>query len=316
MKRKLLSLGTAIGFFAAALLPLSVSAATTTVYDATPSPLPPNVASLGFQATSTSEFGDRIVLGGADRELQDVTVTMSNWALYSTYENDERYSASSETWTHDITLNIYDDELDANGVPTTLLASSTEEVTIPWRPEADPTCAGGTAWRADDSLCYNGIAFNTTFDMSGLGVTLPDEVIVSVAYDTQTYGANPIGVTGPYNSLNVGVPSNQAVTIGTDENTDAVFWDTSHAPFYADGGAGGVGVLREDANWTPNGTVAFKINAAAPLVGPATNKDDCKHGGWESFNNPTYKNQGDCVSAVASKGKAKGNPTVANSPTF
>jgi hypothetical protein len=37
-----------------------------------------------------------------------------------------------------------------------------------------------------------------------------------------------------------------------------------------------------------------------------TSKDACKDGGWESFNNPAFKNQGDCVSFVASEGKAGG----------
>lgn len=35
-----------------------------------------------------------------------------------------------------------------------------------------------------------------------------------------------------------------------------------------------------------------------PLVGPPTNKDECKDGRWETFNNPTFKNQGACVSLV------------------
>ena len=30
-----------------------------------------------------------------------------------------------------------------------------------------------------------------------------------------------------------------------------------------------------------------------------TNKDQCKDDGWKAFNNPTFKNQGDCVSYVA-----------------
>lgn len=48
----------------------------------------------------------------------------------------------------------------------------------------------------------------------------------------------------------------------------------------------------------------------------ATNKDECKDGGWKNFQT-AYKNQGDCVSAVASSGKANGNPEVmANNPTF
>jgi len=34
-----------------------------------------------------------------------------------------------------------------------------------------------------------------------------------------------------------------------------------------------------------------------PVVGPPTNKDQCKNGGWMTFNTPrTFKNQGDCVS--------------------
>jgi hypothetical protein len=39
----------------------------------------------------------------------------------------------------------------------------------------------------------------------------------------------------------------------------------------------------------------------------ATDKDQCKNGGYKNFQTE-YKNQGDCVSSVASDGKAKGNP--------
>lgn len=34
------------------------------------------------------------------------------------------------------------------------------------------------------------------------------------------------------------------------------------------------------------------------LVSPPTNIDECKKGGWKTFNNPTFKNQGECVSYV------------------
>jgi hypothetical protein len=40
-----------------------------------------------------------------------------------------------------------------------------------------------------------------------------------------------------------------------------------------------------------------------PLTGPPTSKDQCKNGGWQDFDNPTFKNQGDCVSFVATKGR-------------
>ena len=35
-----------------------------------------------------------------------------------------------------------------------------------------------------------------------------------------------------------------------------------------------------------------------PDTAPPTNKDDCKKQGWESFNNPTFGNQGQCVKWV------------------
>ena len=35
-----------------------------------------------------------------------------------------------------------------------------------------------------------------------------------------------------------------------------------------------------------------------PLIGPATTKAQCKKGGWKTFDNPSFKNQGQCVSYV------------------
>jgi hypothetical protein len=42
-------------------------------------------------------------------------------------------------------------------------------------------------------------------------------------------------------------------------------------------------------------------------VGPPATKDECKNGGWQQFNSPVFKNQGDCVSFVATGGKNGGN---------
>jgi hypothetical protein len=36
------------------------------------------------------------------------------------------------------------------------------------------------------------------------------------------------------------------------------------------------------------------------LIGPPTNQDQCKNGGWQRFNNPSFPNQGQCVSSVTS----------------
>ncbi len=44
-----------------------------------------------------------------------------------------------------------------------------------------------------------------------------------------------------------------------------------------------------------------------PFIGPPADKNECKNGGWETFNNPEFKNQGDCVSYVQSNENAEGN---------
>lgn len=249
--RKILSVLAFVFLFA-----FSLNASAAVIYDSNPSPLPANFASLGYQATSTAAAGDYVHLSGTERNLTTVTVGMSDWALYSDYIADVRYMSDSVKWTHPITVNIYSNQLDVNGVPTTLLATKTQTVDIPWRPAADPTCSTPTAWRAGDGNCYNGFAFNATFDLTSLNVTLPNDVIVSFAYDTQTYGKNPIGLNGPYNSLNVGIPTSQVPTVGSDDNADKIYWDTTY-PGYTAG-------LKEDFGWTPNGTVSMQINALTP----------------------------------------------------
>jgi len=308
MKRHLLL----ASLVALAVLPAAAASGAPTpsvVYNAVPSPLPGNVPSVGFQATQTSQFGDYVHLGGTARTLGAVTVTMSDWALYADYSLDARYLRNKSTWTHPITLNVYSSHLGTDGAPDTLLGTTTETVTIPWRPKADPACATTTAptgWKASDGQCYNGKAFNVTFNMSSLNVTLPSDVIIGIAYNTQSYGTAPIGSNGPYNSLNVGVPTGQTASVGTDDSANNVFWNTSTAASYADGGTAGVGTFRQDTKWSPNGTVAFMITATAPLVGPPTSMDQCKNGGWATFNAPSFKSQGGCEQFVQTSG-APGN---------
>ena len=299
--KRLISLATfVVAVLSVGLAAGSAFAASSVVYDATPSPLPPNVASLGFEATSTSEFGDYVHLTGANtnRRLNTVTVTMSDWAVYSDYSSDARYSANSATWSHPITLNIYSNHLGANGVPDTLLATTTQTVTIPWRPAV---------------YGFGGIAFNATFDLSSLNVTLPNDVIVGVAYNTADYGHAPIGTAGPYNSLNVGVPSGQTPSVGTDDNADNVFWNTSYAPFYTDGGTGGVGIFRLDTNWTPNGTVALQITASPPCVQTGFVRDGINLTAAQIGGNVTGNlDAGGCNIGVYYDNTTSGNVTNAN----
>jgi hypothetical protein len=50
-----------------------------------------------------------------------------------------------------------------------------------------------------------------------------------------------------------------------------------------------------------NITVNGVLQEPAPAT--PTSKDQCKDGGWQTFSDPSFKNQGDCVSFVATHGE-------------
>ena len=53
--------------------------------------------------------------------------------------------------------------------------------------------------------------------------------------------------------------------------------------------------------------IRVTVNNIPDLIGPPTDKNECKKDGWKIFDNPSFKNQGDCVSYVQSNGNAIGN---------
>jgi FG-GAP-like repeat len=233
----------------------AVAATPVLIYNSIPGPLPPNVPSLGYQAQQTSEFGDLIQFSGTDRTLTRVNVVMSDGALASDYPTYP--GANGPSWNHPLTINLYNvDNSGANPAPGTLIATRTQTFSIPWRPPADATCANPSYYRASDGNCYSGLAFSVTFDFSG--TTVPDQIIYGLAYNTETYGYNPIGSTGPYISLNFGL-SSVAPTVGSNPFPDTAYWNTSRASNYTDGGTAGVGIFRRDTAWSPySGAVSFE----------------------------------------------------------
>jgi hypothetical protein len=233
-------------------LALSGAAHAAVIYDSIPSPLPPNYPSLGFQATQTAEFGNGVNLAGTARDLGVVTIGMSNWALESTYEP----VGATNGFNHPLTVSFYN--VGVGGNVGSLIASLTQISFVPWRPEASGSC--GTAWLAPNNGCYNGLAFTVDFDFTSLNIVLPDQVIYGVAYNTETWGYRPIGIPGPYNSLNFGLPTT-GPTAGSNIDPDGAYWNTSTATNYTDGGAGGIGIFRKDTAWAPYAG-AITINAS------------------------------------------------------
>lgn len=219
------------------------AAQATVIYSNLPTVLPGNLPSWGYQATQTSEMGDQVQFAPGARRLNSATVTMSNWAQAS--------GSSDPGYNHNLTFSIYSNA--ANAAAGVSLATLTQSSLVPWRPAADAVnCTGANAgkwYSAADGACYNGFAFNVTFDFSAQNVMLPDEIVFGLSYNTQTYGKNPIGTDGPYNSLNyafVGGPP----SVGTDVDEDSLFLNTLNPGNLI---SGTVGVFGADSGWTGPG---------------------------------------------------------------
>ena len=247
--RKILS-SLALIALTAALAPAEV------LYSSIPNALPPNVPSVGYEATSTAEFGGLIQFAGSGGSYSALraTVVMSNWALASDYDS------TLAGYKQLLTLTIYN--VGPGDTVGTKIASDTVDAFIPWRPAASAGC--GTAWRAADGQCYNGLATEVTFDLPN--VTVSGQVIYGLSFDTTNYGANPTGTPGPYDSLNFGL-AETSPKVGSNPLPDTAYWNTTHAGFYTDNGAGGVGLFRQDTNWAPDsGALEFDTPEPATLT--------------------------------------------------
>jgi len=236
----------------------TASAAKTVIYSDIPSPLPGNLASVGFQATQTSEFGGQVEFGPGSWKSPTVKVTMSSFACVTGnwFKGDcETPSGSKFEWP--ITISLYSVEPD-NSVGT-LMARASKTFKLPYRPSFNILhCNSENAgkWYSGASKkCFNGKAFNISL---GLNVAkLPEKAIVSVAYNTSGYGAVPQGYATAcaskeegcfYDSLNVGLaevsPTVGAAPLRVEEKA---YLNAALGGDYCDGGAAGTGTFRLDS---------------------------------------------------------------------
>lgn len=264
-----------VGAFAVAMLTVAagpVAAATPPSFDNIPAVLPGNVASVGFEATQTSEFGDYVVLGGSVRARASlpVTVIMSIWACQSDEHGGPVCTTTpGATFSQPLTLTIY--AVDHSGTTPaagTQLLQTTHAFSLPYRPSYDPTCAG-TRFRATDGTCYNGLAFPVTFTLPA-GKDLPDELIWTIAFDTGSSGYHPTGdQTKPYNSLNVSADT-RAATAGSEGEADSVFINSRNTGNY--GTTGTVGTFSDTNGWAaskPLSCLGLTCPTGEPLITPS-----------------------------------------------
>jgi YVTN family beta-propeller protein len=115
------------------------------------------------------------------------------------------------------------------------------------------------------------------------------------AYVTNTFSNSVSVIDTTSNTVvaTVGVGANPAELAITPDGTRAYVANESSSSVSVIDTASSTVVATVPVGVTPFGV------AITPGIGPPTNKDQCKDGGWETFTFPEkFKNQGDCVSFV------------------
>ncbi|NBS84222.1 MAG: hypothetical protein EBS59_05950 [Verrucomicrobia bacterium] len=168
------------------------------VFNQMPATLELSYTSYAFSANHVRMFGNYVQLGGSERYLNTVTVTMVTWAKQSDFQSSSEYQ-NPAGWNHSIEAVMYAVDNTSAGPVLNYVTSSTREVLVPWRPTVVPV---GYAETAGSPYPYNGYAFNVTFQFDGM-VQVPHQLVVAVDFDTSQSGFQPKGALGPYDKLNV-----------------------------------------------------------------------------------------------------------------
>ena len=180
-----------------------------TVFNNKPDVLDLSYVSRGLRASSIWAMAKFVRLGNTARKVKSCDVTLVTWAKassYTTWSTANPTKSNASGWYHPITLSFFDyNYSNPSNLTWTFIAEKTILAFIPWRPLTIP----GTS----TTYPFNGYAFNLVFDFPD-GVILPDDVWVSVGFNTSTTGPAPLNVVGPYDELNI--PYAAANTIGTD----------------------------------------------------------------------------------------------------
>ena len=237
----------------AAVMAVAASAASAAevIYNSIPSPFPGNVPSLGYEATSTAEFGGQVEFAGTARKGASVTVAMSSWACRERRRGRRlmRLGAELEIRMARHAECVRSRPRKYGRQPRLHVDEHVQDAPIA-RPPTPKSAAPERAKVAGTAVATKNVtAVGCSGSPSTPNAMLPGKAIISVAYNTKDYGAAPTGVEGPYDSLNVGLTG--PATVGAQSMPDGAYWNTSYGPYYCDKGVGGTGTFRLDpCEWT------------------------------------------------------------------
>ena len=251
------------------------------VFNQIPATLDLSYTSYSFSANHSRAIGNYVQLDGTERYLNAVTVTMVTWAQQSEYLSSTYADYSNAAgWNHYVELVLYAVDNTGSSPVLNYVAGSGANVLIPWRPTVVPPGypETGTSPYPDE-----GFAFNLNFQFDGT-VQLPDQLVVSVNYDTQNYGYDPMLVPGPFNKLNVAADSSIQPTVGTDLSSNVYVSQISGSDYAStlngnSGGAAPMFKVEASATASPVGSYAKSFGLSGSDAAPDADPD---HDGYSN----------------------------------
>ena len=245
-----------------------------TVFSNMPAVLPLSAASVAFSGQKINALGNYVRLEGTARNLRFCEILMVTWAKAADFP--DMAAANPDGYVHPLTLTLYSVTPENRLIFLTVL---TKSFLIPWRPLVQ---TNGQPWP------FNGYAFKAVFDFNST-ITLPEQVMIMVDYNTQASGFDPVNAYGPWNSLNMALGAD-APTIGADVNPDVVLRVTGPNWLYPNSGWTNINgpvarLIATDAvtKTAPSVPGQYQVNATA---GPTSTEGSGQ--GILTINPPTF----------------------------
>jgi hypothetical protein len=181
---------------AIAALAAGTASASEVIYNNIPSKALP---ALGFESDSVWEFGGEVQFGGSARTSPMISVLLESYACQSG-SGAACTTAMGASFEWPITVSVY-----KVGSLSSPIARITKTVKIHYRPSASAKCP---LEMPEDVKGYGkecAFAKATKVTVKLPGAKLPAQAVIGIAFNTQSYGAEPTGESGPENSLNVAI---------------------------------------------------------------------------------------------------------------
>lgn len=237
----------------------------------------------------------------ANPDRDPASITESGWyTLRSTFEDDG-------TGILAVRMEILD--TDENIVGSWMLSTPADEIGI--------TVGGNRyGWFTSQRFDFDSLAIDNSKKYDIIPFVRSAEITSPSPEDVEVYGAvkftatlhDELGDDTVQWAVREGTCTAGVGTVlgNVDGRTDPYSWDGSSFSASAD-----------TSVWTP-GSYCFVFNPSessgdipiretrefsviSPLAIPPTEKAECMKGGWMTFSNPSYKNQGQCIASVVSK---------------